>query len=689
MTLERNQLTQNQVITAVGNNSESNDPQQFNNSMNNRLIASAERFAAGKTLGLSEEETLALMSRELRRQRRADDTVTMDDVQRKFAQSAASLVDSGLGAAEFKGVGLQEMPEVDPFGQSQDSFQEFGGSGATPAEARDEKVRLGFIAPSDMSEEEKMRMGEAVERPQSGRAGVADALRQLKAARAEQSGFSGMLSRVFGGGQESLPGAAGVEGRLEDSLYYGRDQRAAERDQVRLMNQADIERMNYRRAAYNNIMAQIEAENIQEEMYTPRPSGKPSWGAIADANLGAVRSGTPQFPMAGRAEFSVNGPVAPVGVGEQTWGSAIDERGNPIGAYGPEYVTPNTEPSALLNAPQTTRSWMVEKQPTYYSSDRSFGNYPQVDINGETAMFANRLRQLPGFENISSNVRGVDEVQRAVDIASRNDNITFATREPVTDAQGNVSLKSVRQAQPDVRGLLNALRYTPAEEGKLANALYMLETAKQTEINQNPGKQQYYTRTGPMGRLEATGMRDSTRLQTPGGAEIFFDSPEAVDPRDGAAPVARIAPGQKIDGKDIKTALGKLKDPDAARPFIGAVETVDRATGKKGVERNAGPGYLTRYNKTGADDLVGIESALRNQEQEYAYKRAKTKARRNPRAIVRPQSQQPVDEKSLRGKVVKAALVSEREKRDNAARADKMSTLIDNLPPNARQVRIR
>ena len=60
MTLENNQIRQNQVIAAIGNNSESNDPSQFKHSTNNALIASAERFAAGKTLGLSEEETLAL-----------------------------------------------------------------------------------------------------------------------------------------------------------------------------------------------------------------------------------------------------------------------------------------------------------------------------------------------------------------------------------------------------------------------------------------------------------------------------------------------------------------------------------------------------------------------------------------------------------------------------------------------------
>ena len=170
---------------------------------------------------------------------------------------------------------------------------------------------------------------------------------------------------------------------------------------------------------------------------------------------------------------------------------------------------------------------------------------------------------------------------------------------------------------------------------------------------------------------------------------MFFDSPEAIDPRDGQARVARISPGQKIEGRDIKTALSGLGDPDAAKPFIGAIEEIDPTTGRRSLESNAGPTYKTRYNKTGADDLVGIESALRGQEQEYAYKRAKTSARKNPRAVVKPQSQQPVDEKALRGKVVKAALVSEREKRDNSKRADQMSEIIAQLPPNARRTRLR
>ena len=80
----------NRVITAIGNNSASNDHNQHKHDMNSKLIEAAGKFASGKNLGLSEEETLALMSRELRRQQRKDQNVTPDDIARQFAQSSNS-----------------------------------------------------------------------------------------------------------------------------------------------------------------------------------------------------------------------------------------------------------------------------------------------------------------------------------------------------------------------------------------------------------------------------------------------------------------------------------------------------------------------------------------------------------------------------------------------------------------------
>jgi hypothetical protein len=672
VSLEDSQQMQNRVITAIGNNSASNDFRQHKHDMNGKLIASAEAFAAGKKLGMSEEETLSMMSRMMRRQQRSDENVTANDIERQLAQSANSLADVSSGA-ELQGLRIREKPEVDPFGQMQDEFQEFGGRQGTAA-AREEMVNLGMIDGNNLSEDERIRRGDAIERPQSGQAGVRDALTQLRGAREEQKGLSAMISRVMGGGDERMQGAAEVEGRLEDSLEYGPTQRGAERSLAAELVRRDNDRFSYRRGAYNNIKGQIEAEQIGERLYmSPRPGYETS-AMVGDMNLDRIGSGSYQTPL----------PEAVPGPG----GVFLDpSTGNPLAVQGPEFSSPNLDQSAQFNAPTTTRSWMVEQQPDYYQSQRSFGNYPQVDISSTTRLFADRLRGMPGMKDRvpESNYRSADELQTAVDFMAGKGDVDFATRELVTDPSGNVSLQSTTQTNPDIRGLLGAMRYTPAEEKQLANAMYQMEVARGTTVNQQ-GKQQYFTRTGRGGTLEPVAFQSTP---SNGGPSIFFDSPEAIDPREGQAKVARIAPGQKIDGLDIKTALSKLGDPDAAKPFMGAVERIDPSTGKRSLERDAGPAYKTRYNKTGADDLVGIESALRGQEQEFAYNRARSAAKKNPRAIVRPADQQPVDEDELRGKVVKAALVSEREKRNNSRRANQMSDIISMLPPNARRTRLR
>ena len=124
MALEDRQQMHNRVITAIGNTSSSNDHRQHKHDQNNKLIQSAEAFAAGRTLGMSEEETLAALSRRLRRQKRADDSVTMQDVERGLIQSAKTLSDPA-NPAEVQGVSLREEPEVDPFGQDQGQYYEY------------------------------------------------------------------------------------------------------------------------------------------------------------------------------------------------------------------------------------------------------------------------------------------------------------------------------------------------------------------------------------------------------------------------------------------------------------------------------------------------------------------------------------------------------------------------------------
>jgi len=645
--------------------------------MNNKLIRSAGGFAAGRTLGLSEEETLAAMSRQYRRQKRQDDNVTMDDVARQFAQSANSLADVSE-SAEIKGVGYADDAFVDPFGQDQGQYYDYKPNDSQYSGQQLERMRGAMLDMEDRGEtsqrypegqQKRDRYGQVVLKsgvsPQdydnladevtaineptrretvAPRSVLVDALGKLESAKSEQSGIQSILSRVLGGGEDS--GTASVAGRLEDNINIGPEQRKADSALAAELNSRDLDNMSSKRAAYNTIKAQIEAEGIGETMYRPSSAfpGTQLPAERADAALAGIARANPrEFPVAG---FNADGIAFDPGTG------------NPIGQQGPVYQTSNTADSAqALNAPgpATARSWMVEQQPEYRAGGRSFGDYAQTDITGATTLFADRVRGLEGYglEGVSPNVRSADELQAAADIilrkgAERGDK--FYTREPVEGPGGKVKLKNTRQAQPDVAGVLNKLRYTPAESAQLANAMYQLEVAKSTEINQQ-GKQQYFTRQGPGGALTPTtfggtpdGRPDSMTsvrpdAMTSGGAGVFFDSPEAIDPRDGQASVARIRPGQQIEGADIGTAFRGLKEPGARQPFIGQVagETP----------------RVNRYNSTGETTPEGISGVLRAKEEGFSRKTGN-----------------PVDEPALRGKVTKAVLAEERSKRDAKKRRE-------------------
>ena len=71
MNLEVNQSLQDQMITLVGNSSASLDPKQIPNDANDSLIRASQAFAAGRTLGMRDEETLEFVSRQMRAQERA------------------------------------------------------------------------------------------------------------------------------------------------------------------------------------------------------------------------------------------------------------------------------------------------------------------------------------------------------------------------------------------------------------------------------------------------------------------------------------------------------------------------------------------------------------------------------------------------------------------------------------------
>ena len=638
--LEDTQRQLNGLKVAKAAVTASNDPKQ-------QLIDGAKALDAGRTLGLSpesvlnlmqdptmsEEERLALASRSHRRQMLADGRINRDDLSRLRAQRRQTISDASEDA-ELKGLGYVEEQEVNPFGMDQDDEQTY---------TRQERIDRGLIADNDMTEYERAAQMEARGRePGGASAGFQDALDRVRAERAKQAGLGNKLSRVFGGGSVDIPGAADLEGRLERHIEPGRLGRESDRAGARDTVMRDQRRFDTGdaqfRALLNDQRARRDAESNIHPVYGQLAR------AIAEENLARATyrgAGTVSaYPQAGRTVD----------------GTFIDpDNGTPIAYGGLQGPLPNPNAqgsSAQLNAPQTVngRAWMEQHAPGYSEGGRTFGNLRQLDLTGSTQLFSDRLAEA-GIAT-SSNVRGIDEVDRAVKMG-------IARQEGMGKKMYEFQMVDGKMVKvPTPGGSTQAyfdsvLRMTPQEQSALAGSLRQLELAKEVAINQQ-GKQQYFTRSGPNGSL----VRTQFGTQTTGGANVFFNSPEAIDPREGQAVPARIRPGQKIEGQDIKTAFSKLPSGPARDLSIGQVQ------GEKP--------RVNRYNRTGETTQEGIANTLRIQDEARARKTRK-----------------PVDEAALRDKTTKAQLVQAREDRDSRSRADRMSEVIASLPPNARRTRIR
>ena len=178
--LEGRQLMHNRVISDAARVSPSTNPSEIAEDLkrkrNKELLAGAAQLAAGETLGLNTQQTLELISRETRKQKRADATVTELDVMRQMAQAKNSLAE--VGSAELAGIALREEPEVNPFGQDQDDIQSY---------SRDEAIMYGLVPESQMDSPELERRSDAMDRPTSVQAGVREALARLQAAKAARA----------------------------------------------------------------------------------------------------------------------------------------------------------------------------------------------------------------------------------------------------------------------------------------------------------------------------------------------------------------------------------------------------------------------------------------------------------------------------------------------------------------------
>ena len=640
MSLENIQALHNSHIANAGNISASNDPVQQPNDANELLIKGASAAAAGRELGLSEEETLAAVSRQYRRQgsksairaRRTREA----EAQRTWAQKQASLGNWGDG--EIAGVRYEDDDEIArAFGQDQSDFQTFKADDTGFTE--DEET--GLIRRENFEESRGEQFDVA---PKSV---LSDALSQLETAKQKESGVLSRIGQMFGG---SAPVDAEID-TAESALRRHLEAEGPQDARVgRTAVKQDSARFNPEMREYNDNRAEAESQAIAREFF-----GGYGSGSMADDSIGRI------------AEIRSLGKIGETAHVVRTANDAIKGQAlrrhdgvfldpvtnDPIATQGPELPsvlagdrTPNNGSSSdSLNAPQTAVSWVAESMPDYREGGRTFGDYPQTDITLQTTNFANKVRDfgerngLPALGQVSANIRSVEELDKVVSYIANNSQQGLTIPDPQRPG------KSLPAGNRTTAGVMNAIGMTIGEQQQFANAMFQLDAARRSSVNQNPTGT-YLSRTGE---------------PTKG---VQFDAAEAINSSEGQAKVARIPKGSTIrtgtsasgkpERRSIVTQLAQLDTPGAQKPFIGQVQ------GEKP--------RVNRFNRTGETEPEKIDSSLRVQ--------AESRARRD---------RKPVDEAALKDRQTKAKLVQERENRDSRKREEQRELIRSFTPANLRQ----
>jgi len=645
VSLEQFQANHNSYIAAAGNSSASLDPQQQPHDANDLLIKGASLAGAGRELGLSEEETIAAVSRQFRKQgskaairsRRTEEA----EAQRTWTQKQASL--GAWGDGEIKGVGYEDDDELArAFGEDQSDYQVFQADDRGFTE--DEETGLLRRENFDESRGEQYDIA-----PKSA---LKDALTALNA---EQNPspygydqYPGGVTQLTTGG--STPAA--VAGRLEDDIRPDTKADAAlGAEAVR----RDNRRFDTEAREANDWRAQAEADIIARDNYTVNGPG-----AMADESIGRIAE-IRSLGASGMAGHAI-GETAHVvrTANDAIQGQAMRRHdgvfldpasGNPIAIQGPDLPpvlagdrTPNNGSSSNnLNAPQTAREWVQQTMPDYRESQSTFGDFPQVDITLETTNFNQKVQDLgrrmgdDRLEGSQENVRSMEELQSMANYVQKlkeQEGGTLMVRKPDTNknipANGNL-----------VGGLMHELRLSSGDEQRLANAMYQMDAARRSSVNENPTGT-YLSRTGEPSR------------------GVTFDAPEAVG--GSSAPVAMQKKGSSIrvgtnpDGSGIRqdrvSAMRGLDSPDAQKPYIGQVR-----------------GEEPRVNRFRPGNM-GEGSTMRGNLRRQAEERANGK---------------PIDEEALRSNQVKATIVEQREKRDGQKRKAQQEQIRSFTPANLRQ----
>ena len=689
-------------------------------SLNNALIQSAQFQAARQTLGLSQEEMLAAVSRQQRRQARADQQFDPDQYLRQIAQSEKT-TKAEVGRQELDDLKYLEDDElIAAFGKMQDDeqtyraddrgFTEDEETGLVRRETLEEQKPVEYgefegLRRRKRKKDNKAFVGKQIFEEPLGYLGanapksvLTDALSDLqRSAERQQSGIGGSIARVFGGSGVDSETSTAIDAL---KVYLG-DERADDARVGRATVRKDSARFDPEMMEYNDNRADAEAQNIARTQFLGG-----SDGAMADEAIGRIGE-IRRLGAAGslgdmeQAQVIRQGPQGTFPNAEEI----VDNTGRIVGYADPVTKAPialdpalgislstqgaNTPDTAqMMNAPQnpqTAREWAASNLPAMVQDTGSTPpRYPQANISKETTEYSNKLnKMLKGFGLKSApNVRLLDEI----DIVANEVQKRLQEKGKTLYVKDEFN-KNIPAGTQVVSGLMHKLDLGSGEQQRLANAMFQLDAARRSSVNQNPTGT-YLGRTNTpieqpqislspdsykgVSRSTAQAIVENERRKR-GGVE--FDSPsegfgsiQIAQQKGGTrAPIG--TRGVKGSGRgpeeDIRKRFGKLETPGAQKPYIGMP-----------AQRSTNPlstfGQQEVYNRTGESDPAAIRSNL----EELSESRAKKGESRADAAIRRKRNE---------SNIIGAQAVERRANEAREKRLESMREIMRYIPANRRR----
>ena len=562
-------------------------------------------LAAGKTLGLNYDETIALKRQKIQERARqhaqekqlregnraaaekflADDDAafkskgSLTEFERQLALGSrveADIDDQGWAFGEdaqwekdTKGKRLGKEPR-----RPQDDDQSY---------TRSEKVRNDVLGGDFLQPQEKLQQNEGRRREQTGLGGMRDALRRLEMAK-EQYGFA-----AFGA---QGPEMERLYYRLKDDLGDGQ-QRIRDQVAARDANNRDQRQANVLKQIQNDQKAAAEAEMIRNrggglprqladedigniaEVRNLGVAGGAGHGVLAPGNYQVVRNVNPSnfdtaVPLIGKDGM-------PIAYFEQD-GDRLLQLGNDVNV---------PDPSNKLNAPAPTpvQAWVAGNQPLF-GKNNVFGE-PQVELNDMMALMGDRVRGLQGFDfNNVGNPRTLaefDQMINAVAARGKKRGKQFFR----FDKEQN---KNIGVTNPGVDEVMNLLRIPQGDREKIAWALMQQQLGAAQDVNQ-ADKERFARREE---RPLAKGSRpnvvmNASEMRADGGTPIDMIKNERVgrgknakgvraglaNINDDGVMLALKEQGKLTTKAQVKNNKGEVKEvtvllPEAARAIAGA-----------------------------------------------------------------------------------------------------------------------